>query len=483
MSTARHPPHALRPMARITALCCLLSLAACSSVNFDQSLARTNQEVNAFTQGELALARSEAQKAAMERATAELLAQPLTRDNAVRLALVNSPALQALLAQHAADAAQAAQGGRIANPIVSLERVVQGSELEIGRSISFGLLDVLTLPQRRKAADAELARQELLLAASVVTQVTQVRQAWVRAVAAQQNLAYAIQVQDSANASAELARRMLAVGNFTRLQRARQHAFYADATTQRATAQHADRVAREALVRALGLRDAQAAALQLPARLPDLPQKTITPQAAARSATDGRLDIRLAQAALQVQAAAQGLENIHSLGDVELGLRADTVFDNTEATTAARTGYELDVRVPLFDAGDQRRAAMNARTLAAAQGLEASARAAGSHLRESYSAYRTAWDIAVHYRDDVVPTQQLIAEENLLRYNGMIIGVFELLADTRSQTASVMAAIAAQEQFWLAEAALQSTLIGQPLESRASGPLASKSTGGNDAGH
>ena len=478
-----HTQHAVRPMARMTALCCLLSLTACSSVNFDQSLARANQEAKAFTQGELALVRSEAQKAAMERAAAELLTQPLTRDNAVRLALVNSPALQALLAQHAADAAQAAQSGRIANPVVSLERLVYGSELEIGRSISFGLLDVLTLPQRRKAADAELARQELLLAASVVTQVTQVRQAWVRAVAAQQNLAYAVQVQESAHASAELAKRMQAVGNFTRLQRARQHAFYADATTQRASAQHADRVAREALVRALGLRDAQAAALQLPARLPDLPQQTITPHAAARSATDGRLDIRLAQAALQVQAAAQGLENIHSLGDVELGLRADTVFDSAAATTTARTGYQLDVRVPLFDTGDQRRAAMNARTLAAAQRLEASARAAGSHLRESYSAYRTAWDIAAHYRDDVVPTQQLIAEENLLRYNGMLIGVFELLADARTQTTSVMAAIAAQEQFWLAEAALQSTLIGQPLESRASGPIASKSTGGNAAGH
>jgi outer membrane protein TolC len=360
---------------------------------------------------------------------------------------------------------------------------VYGSELEIGRSISFGLLDVLTLPQRRKTADAELARQELFLTTSVVTEVTQVRQAWVRAVAAKQNLAYAAQVQESAQASAELARRMLAVGNFTRLQRARQHAFYADATTQWAAAQHADTAAREALVRALGLRNEQTAVLQLPARLPDLPKQTITPQVAARSATDGRLDIRLAQAALRVQAATQGLENINSLGDVELGLRADTVFDNAAATTTARTGFQLNVRVPLFDTGDQRRAAMNARTLAAAQRLEASARAAGSHLRESYSAYRTAWDIAAHYRDDVLPTQQLIGEENLLRYSGMIIGVFELLADARAQTASVMAAIAAQEQFWLAEAALQSTLIGQPLESRASGPAASKSTGGNDAGH
>jgi outer membrane protein TolC len=165
------------------------------------------------------------------------------------------------------------------------------------------------------------------------------------------------------------------------------------------------------------------------------------------------------------------LENIHSLGDVELGLRADTVFDNGAATTTGRTGLQLNVRVPLLDPGDQWRAAMNAHTLAAAHRLEASARAAGSHLRESYSAYRTAWDIAVHYRDDVVPTQQLIAEENLLRYNGMLIGVFELLADARGQTASVMAAIAAQEQFWLAEAALQSTLIGLPSASSAISPL------------
>ncbi len=471
MSTVRHTEHAVPRTVRVTVLCCLLSLTACTSVNFDQSLARTNQQASAFTQGDLTLVRSEAQKAAMERAAADLLTQPLTRDSAVRLALVNSPALQALLAQHAADAALAAQGGRITNPVISLERLVYGSELEIGRSISFGLLDVLTLPQRRKTADAELARQELLLATSVVTEVTQVREAWVRAVAARQNLAYAVQVQESAQASAELARRMLAVGNFTRLQRARQHAFYADATTHWAAAQHADTAAREALVRALGLRDEQAAALQLPARLPDLPKQTITPQAAARSASEGRLDIRLAQAALQVHAAAQGLENINSLGDVELGLRADTVFDNAAASTTARTGFQLSVRVPLFDAGDQRRAAMNARTLAAAQSLEASARAAGSHLRESYSAYRTAWDIAAHYRDDVVPTQQLIGEENLLRYNGMLIGVFELLADARAQTASVIAAIAAQEQFWLAEAALQSTLIGLPMESSLMSPL------------
>ena len=79
------------------------------------------------------------------------------------------------------------------------------------------------------------------------------RQAWVRAVAAQQSAGYAEQVKGAADASAELARRMQAAGNFSRLQSAREQAFYADAVAELARAQQAARAAREALVRTLGL--------------------------------------------------------------------------------------------------------------------------------------------------------------------------------------------------------------------------------------
>ena len=55
-----------------------------------------------------------------------------------------------------------------------------------------------------------------------------------------------------------------------------------------------------------------------------------------------------------------------------------------------------------------------------------------------------------------------MAEENVLRYNGMLIGVFELLADTRSQISSVVTAINAYQQFWLADAALSASMTGKP---------------------
>ena len=65
-------------------------------------------------------------------------------------------------------------------------------------------------------------------------------------------------------------------------------------------------------------------------------------------------------------------------------------------------------------------------------------------------------------RDEIVPLRKTMADENVLRYNGMLIGVFELLADNRSQISSVMAAINAYQQFWLADAALSASMTGKP---------------------
>ena len=59
----------------------------------------------------------------------------------------------------------------------------------------------------------------------------------------------------------------------------------------------------------------------------------------------------------------------------------------------------------------------------------------------------------------------MISDETQLRYNGMIIGVFELLADARDQVTAVIAAIDAEQQYWLAEAALESALVGRPTSS------------------
>ena len=285
---------------------------------------------------------------------------------------------------------------------------------------------------------------------------------WVNAVAAQQARSYARQVHESAEVSAELARRMEAAGNFNKIARARQQVFYADAATRLAAAQQQETSAREDLVRLLGLDDAQARQLRLPDRLPDLPKQPLAPADVAHTASTGRLDIRLAQSALQLSAQAQGLNTVASFTDIELGIRRDSRIDHASGTSTSPRGYAVDIRLPIFDWGGMRRDTMNAQTLAAANRLEATTRAAGSHLREAYAAYRIAYDVARHHREEIIPLRKVIADENQLRYNAMLIGVFELLADAREQISSVIATINAERQFWLADAGLQASLVGRP---------------------
>jgi outer membrane protein TolC len=457
------------PIRGLASLAAGLLLAGCATVDFDRELGGVNEALPGFTAGKLQLDRAGEAAAARAVTAQALLSAPLTQGGAVELALAHSPALQALLAERWAAMAQADASGRLPNPVLSFERVRMHGELEFGRLLSFGLLDLLMLPQRQELARNQVAQGRVELAQAVVDQVSQVRRAWVEAVSAQQALGYARQVQQAAEASAELARRMQQAGNFNTLQRARQHAFYADATGRLAAAQHAATASRESLVRLLGLDDTAAAKLVLPQRLPDLPRALRAAQEVGAQAREQRLDWQLARLQLESAGRAQRLDLVHALVDTEVGFRRDTVFEPSGERASGR-GFELSVRLPLFDWGSSRVAAMNAQSLAAARRYEAVTRAASSQLRQDYSAYRTAWELARHHQEEVVPLRRTISEENLLRYNAMQIGVFELLADSRDQVASVIAAIDAQRQFWLADASLSASLVGRPQSLDIAGP-------------
>ena len=456
-------------------------LSGCATFDVNESIAWTNDEAAAFTGGNLELARTNRQRVARSEAADTLLSEPLTRDSAVQLALANSPSIQALIARGWETGASAAQSGRIPNPVFSFERLVSDDNAtkDVERFIAFGLLDVLLLPMKQGVAKRGMERARLQLTADVVSEVTAVRQAWTQAVAAQQLVAFAEQVKTSADASAEMARRLESVGNFSRLERARQQVFYADATMQLATARHEAVAAREKLIRALGLDDLQAANLKLPEQLPDLPAQPILPDEASETLGERRLDIRMAKASLERAARAEGITNITSFTDIELGYRQAEASGPEESETLS--GYEVEVRVPLFDWGGMKRETMSARTLAAANEYTATLRNASSSLRETYSAYRTSYDLSSFYRDEIVPLRSLISEENVMQYNGMLIGVFELLADSRTQISSVMSAIKASEQFWMADSALQAAMMGRPMDVSV-GAMAAAG-GGEGAGH
>lgn len=88
---------------------------------------------------------------------------------------------------------------------------------------------------------------------------------------------------------------------------------------------------------------------------------------------------------------------------------------------------------------------------------------AGDGLPEqqaAYATYRQALTLAQLYQNEVVPLHRRISAENLLRYNGMLVSVFSLLADAREQADAFNAAIKATLDFWIADSNLRLAFDG-----------------------
>ena len=443
-----------------------LLLAGCANFSDDGGMRQVSALASERTGHAIAYQRDARDTAAAQARVAELLGSPLSADGAVELALLNNRHLQAQLGELGISEAELVQAGRLRNPVVSLGRLAGGGALELDRSVVFDLLGLLTLPARSQVARLRFEQAQYRAASDTVVAATEARAAFFEAVAAQQLAVYAEQVKDTADASSELARGMLQAGNLSKLDQMREQAFQADATAELARARQRALAARERLVRALGLGDA-ASSLRLPDRLPDLPAEPAPAGEVEQAALARRLDVLAARRETEATAKQLGLTQASGFVDVlSVGWQ-----DKRERGAPHERGGELQLDIPLFDFGGPARAQAQAKYLQSVNRTAAIAIDARSQVREAHAGYRSAYELARHYRDEVVPLHQRISQENQLRYNGMLIDVFQLLADAREQIASVTASIEASRDYWLADSRLQAALAG--AAPAASGPSSS----------
>lgn len=440
-------------------------LAGCASLGGQGGTEPVREIARQHLGQDLALPSDAAEQAQVAQRVDELLARPLTAESAAQIALLNHRGLRASLHGLGVAEAELVQASRLPNPGFSFGRGRQGEEREIERTLSLDLGHLITLPLARQVQDRRLAAAQRQVAQEMLALASEARKAFYAAVAAEQGLRYRQDVMSAAEAGAELGRRMAQTGNWSRLQQAREQAFYSEAALNSARAQQARVAARERLSRLLGLWGPQIE-FRLPERLPELPASPREQSDLESLALSQRLDVQAAKAQAEATARSLGLSRVTRFINVlELDLKR-----NSSSEGSRQRGYEISVELPLFDWGEARVARAESLYRQSLEHTAQTAIEARSELREAYQAYRAAYEIARHYRDEAVPLVRRISEENLLRYNGMFIGVFELLADARAQIATVNAALEAQRDFWIAQADLDMALLGKPSLSAASSP-------------
>ncbi len=395
-------------------------------------------------------------------------------ETAVQVALLNNKGLQAAYSELGESAADVWQTQLSVYPTFSVGLTGIGSPgLEAYRviegAIAANILALATYDKNIKLAETRFRQAQLTAALETISLASETRRAWITAVSAWENVGYLNQAKAAADAASDLAKKIGEAGSLPKADQAREHVFYAELTGETAKARLEAKLAKEELVRLMGLSRSDID-FQIPNRLPNLPKALIKRDDIEAEAIRKRMDLQVARLELQATAQSYKLEDVTRIvTDIELvgtWEKEREREDGKVVSETTRTGG-LEFTIPIFDSGQARLRKGELAYMRAANQLAELAVNVRSEARSAYVSYKSNYDIARHYRNSVLPLRNAIEEQSMRSYNGMITSTFELISDTREKIESTILAVNAKRDFWLAEANLAPVIYGGSESSEA----------------
>jgi cobalt-zinc-cadmium efflux system outer membrane protein len=386
-------------------------------------------------------------------AVRDLLARPLTTESAVKLALLNSPELQASFEELGVARAELVGALRLPNPVAEGSiRFHKSSETTLDLAFTESLTQLLFLPLRNSAARAELEAAKLAVAGRALDLVLQVRTAFYAYLADQQVLDFRQTVLKALEASAEVAQGLHDAGNVTDLTLESEQVLADEARVDYASAQTALAGSRERLSALLGL---PSASFRVEARLVDpsaeLPLADLEAKALERS-----LDLEIIRH--RFTAAAKRANLAHAEGwlpELKGGVTAE------RESKAWSYGPLAEVQVPLFYQGQGEVAKAHAEMRREQQLLRAREVQIHAAARATAKRLAAARERARYIKDVLLPSRERILNATQLQFNAMSSSVFQLLLAKREQIETARSYVEALRDYWTAYAEAEQLRSGR----------------------
>lgn len=395
-----------------------------------------------------------------------LLAQPLTADSAVRIALLNNRELRAAMHELGVATGKLVQAGLPPNPELEFElrKPTRGTEpLQADIGLEYDVSELILLPLRRGAAEAERSAERARTAGTVLELAYRARLAFLEVQARQQQLELRNRALQSAQAGYGTAVALEKAGNVSALTLADQRSAVETARLAVAEAESALLDAREALNVQLGLFGADTR-WTVSAPLTD---------AEAPKQEDG-LEARAIEASLdlaELRGRMESADRRHQLARTEGFLpHLSGGFHGEKDEDRWELGAHVTVGLPLFDRKQgERMVALSSRDALKAR-YEATATAIRASLRQARARVESTARRAAHVRDVLLPARSRALDETVLQYNAMQVGVFEVLRAQAAVTDAASTYVDTLLDHHRARAALEQLLAGrhQGLELSAS---------------
>ncbi|RTL70551.1 MAG: TolC family protein, partial [Pseudonocardiaceae bacterium] len=331
-------------------------------------------------------------------------------------------------------------------------------------------LALATLPFRSEIAKQRFHQAQLRAALETLRLAADVRRAYYRAVAANELVGLLSDAKSTAEATAQLSKKLGETGSLNKLDQAREQVFYAETTADLATLRQEATSSREVLARLLGLWDGDLN-FKLPSHLPALPPRPRTLPRIEVDAVEHRIDLQIARIELGALAKSLNLTEASRFVTMLDIAGIDRKTRDPEGAPFRERGFDIQFQIPIFDGGEVRVRQATETYNRAFNRLTEKAVNVRSEARDAYRTYRSSFEIASQYQREVLPLRKIITEEMQLRFSSMQVDVFALLTEARQRIASLRAAIEAKRAFWFAQSDLQTAVNGggsgeTPTESR-----------------
>lgn len=358
-----------------------------------------------------------------------MLQQELTIHEAVQIALINNRSLQATYEELGIAQADLVQAGLLRNPLFGAsfrfpDKTVGGHRsTNTEFSVVQDFLDLLVRPLRKKVASAQFEQAKLRVGNAVLDIAAEVRSAYYALQADEQTLEMRRTVVQATEAAVDIATRQHDAGTLKTLDLANQQGFHDQAKLDITRTDIQIVADRERLNRLMGLWGADTM-WKLPERLPELPESEIPMEHLESIAVSQRLDLAAARQETQVIAHALSLTRKYRYFYVfDVGIDSEhDVADNVNFT-----GPNVTIELPIFDQRQAEIARLESLLRQSQQRLSSLAIDIRSEVREVRNRLLTARNMVKYYQEVILPLRLRIVDESQLYYNGMLIGVYELL--------------------------------------------------------
>ena len=444
----------ISPMFRLAVVGATALLAACATVPKNAGFNEVQSDVSPRLEQKLRWNQDAQAGNETGSAVHQLLQTPLTPERAVQVALLNNPSLQADYEQLGIAQADLVQAGLLNNITVSGQWLSSSVETEKDFGVTANILNLLTRGPRKNIQSAVFASTKLAVSNKVLELAADVKVAYYTAQADAQEVALFTQAVAASEAAAELAQRQYQAGTLNRREQLLQQSFYAQTLLDAAQAETRLQTDREHVNRLLGLWGNNIT-WTLPARLPapkDIPKlEHLESQAIAQ-----RLDLAVAkQEESGIYYALNYSRRYRFLGPLSLGFDIQKTSDR-----GTLRGPQVEFGLPLFDQGQPRIARLESEQRAAERRVEALAIAIRSQVREARTKLIAADHAVSYYQSVILPLQEQITKQTELFYNGMLVGVYDLLTAKQNEINAARSDVDALRDYWIARSELERTIGG-----------------------